>query len=172
MQCPQCDEKQVLRFEVKDPSMDEEIPFCFQCGVPISSKLGFFHCEKCKFALCTNCKVCKNNHLLQRVYDLSSMGTGTYKTNNYGCDGCGSFQVNFKEIGVYHCQPCQFDLCDKCAKTHVANNYPSSHQDSFQKDQSRESKELEGTVFICGSTLPEKTPISMNDLFGTFATFT
>jgi hypothetical protein len=135
MQCPNCSGKKPLNFQRKDPSFDGPFPSCKQCGALVS-RVGFFQCATCKFVLCQNCKICRKNHLLQKVFDLSSFGYPNYKTNNYCCDGCGSIRVNFKEIGVYHCRPCRFDLCDKCVKTPVSD-YPPSHKDSVLKSPPR-----------------------------------
>ena len=95
---------------------------CKGCGYsfgPDLSKKKLWGCAAChQYVVCSNCKLCSNGHQLFKCYSLQQKGSpGTiYRMNAYTCDVC-SLQVTVPETPpqnfVWHCNPCQYDVCPR-----------------------------------------------------------
>ena len=86
---------------------------CKHCGFPLQTTKSFYGCTSCKnYYLCVNCKVCPENHLLNKVYNLTKMGQGSYQDNIAWCDICSKEIKSFNYL--MHCKSCQYDVCEAC----------------------------------------------------------
>lgn len=149
MFCLKCPGTPALR----EPWSDSPLPdnslnvqddaFCRGCGYSFGKdhrSKSMWRCLKCNdYFVCTNCKLCKNNHHLIKRYNLKNHGSaGSYKENSYSCDCCSSY-VTLKPAAklenpteaqkfdaflaehngktgntfVWHCLGCKYDICPK-----------------------------------------------------------
>ena len=76
-----------------------------------------YHCEKCKFDMCLNCKEIEEELSIIKISTPLHQHPLKYKGNEYiaECDLCGS---NSKvPFSFYNCSSCKFDSCEKCFRT-------------------------------------------------------
>lgn len=149
MFCLKCPQQPPLRAPWIDTPIAEAaltIPtevYCRGCGYSFGkeykSKL-MWRCTKCNdYFVCTNCKLCKNNHHLNKRYQLKNhASSGSYTENSYSCDLCSAY-VTLKPVAkgedlteaqkfeafiaeqngktgnsfVWHCVGCKYDICPK-----------------------------------------------------------
>ena len=73
-----------------------------------------YHCEKCQFDMCPNCKAIEEEYLIIKISTPLHQHPLKYKGNEYiaKCDLCG---ISSKEpFSFYNCNNCKFDICEKC----------------------------------------------------------
>ena len=123
MLCPNCSTTYPKLTVVKIENNTKK--FCYACGIIIANKEGYLSCNYCKKVnICSNCKICPQGHTLSKVYFLQNLPNtdedSLYIDNEYNCDSC---TVNIKNglNGVWHCGPCDYDLCDKCIDDDLCN---------------------------------------------------
>ena len=86
---------------------------CCGCGLPVV-KGSYLNCTTCsKVQYCSKCKFCSKGHALTMVIDLVNLDSA-YANNTYSCSVCKTNHVA-TDVGVYHCNACQYDLCPKCS---------------------------------------------------------
>ena len=149
MFCLKCPQTPALREPWSDAPLPEnsltvpEDAFCRGCGYSFGKdhkSKSMWRCTKCNdYFVCTNCKLCKNNHHLIKRYNLKNHGSaGSYKENAYSCDFCSNY-VTLKPATklenpteaqkfdaflaehngktgnsfVWHCLGCKYDICPK-----------------------------------------------------------
>ena len=114
MRCPICPENTATKFKLTTQVTKHTAKFnCKSCGFPLNDTKEFSSCQNCKdYTLCINCKVCSKGHPLCKIYNLSEMGGGCYKNNEYYCNECSAHVKNFEF--VWHCRACSYDLCNNC----------------------------------------------------------
>src|SRR5687768_13158023 len=111
MQCPTCSGHPKLK-KAPLPSSAEPIT-CTCCGWKLIPEKEYWICSSCSTtALCHLCKMCPQGHTLGRVKILNKINN-PYHGNNYLCDLCKKSLSPGPE-GVWHCIPCQFDICEEC----------------------------------------------------------
>ena len=116
MFCPSCQNSKIKAITPKTIELTGNNKLhCKQCGFPVNNTNTFYGCTNCKnYYLCVNCKVCPKSHLLNKVYNLTICGSGSYKDNYFWCDVCSKETKTFN--WVWHCKPCQYDICETCIK--------------------------------------------------------
>ncbi len=73
------------------------------------------HCNICKFDLCEKC--CQPHHSTLHLHDLYRADTElVYQrfSGGWRCDNCGSRFGPPTNKFPYHCNTCEFDLCENC----------------------------------------------------------
>ena len=92
--------------------------FCRGCGYlfkELTPNKIFWGCNVCQdYFVCSNCKLCSEGHSLFKCYSLVKKEVGgSYVDNMYNCDFCGVMScVVKKDINyVWHCNPCNYDVC-------------------------------------------------------------
>ncbi len=114
MQCSKCANHPTMKRSKEDaPSFTISGKNCYACGSVISADGSFFYCETCKNGfLCDTCRVCTENHFLSKVVNLENLDSG-YEGNSYCCNVCSADRV-VTDNGIWHCNPCCYDVCEKC----------------------------------------------------------
>jgi len=62
--------------------------------------------------------VCFSGHPMVKTFDIARFNKkegGSYESNVYTCDKCKTENLDCTEIGVYHCNICEFDMCPPCS---------------------------------------------------------
>lgn len=115
MNCMKCKKLTGLKepLALKTLTKDQTVQ-CNTCGLAMKDAgLEYYSCIKCKnFRMCLDCKVCNRGHYLTRVFHLNLLNIGY--NSGYGCDICAKNFKSFNDNGVWHCAPCNFDVCSKC----------------------------------------------------------
>ena len=110
MQCPTCSDHPKL----KKSQLSSDTPAnCYSCGWKLHANKEYLSCSSCTgVKLCSLCKICPQGHYINKAKVLNKTGS-PYHSTSYVCDNCKKPATPSSE-GVWHCVPCQFDLCDEC----------------------------------------------------------
>jgi len=112
MQCPKCSDGTHLVQTTYEKTNDTACS-CGYCGWNLLPNKEYWTCSSCSYRLCHLCQVCPKGHLINRVKVLNKTAS-PYHGNSYMCDNCKK-SASPGADGVWHCVPCQFDLCEDCA---------------------------------------------------------
>lgn len=87
--------------------------FCDICRRNIFN-IKNYHCEKCEFDMCPNCKAIEEELLIIKISTPLHKHTLKYRGNEYEaeCDLCGDDSI--ESFTCYNCSSCKFDVCRKC----------------------------------------------------------
>ncbi|CAG9329054.1 unnamed protein product [Blepharisma stoltei] len=135
-------------------------PLCDECRAAIKSSSQ--HCQECFYDLCEACSifynqpigphpafVCTEDHVLH-YFDSPSYYESVGLPKSFRCNGCS--QV--KEEECFHCNKCNFDLCNDCADS-LATYFSSPSFNRTCKEghllewNNKVCKNYQGGLYVC-----------------------
>lgn len=143
--------------------------WCNECNCQFRDSDFVHHCDECEYDLCTPCMRlrhthnrvsthvprCQKRHELYRTSFLELRSRfGSLHNSGGWCNRCN---VVFRdEDVVYHCEKCNYDLCQECASGHTFRiKCPEGHElftKSFSEVRARPGSEYQSGGFCdnCG----------------------